>query len=445
MKSTPLSQLSRGTLPLRSAAQAAALVMACAALAWLYSEPSGIAPGIRIGGSELSGLATFGAVKKAVKEMYDPNRRMTVRLGERAVQATPAQIGVTVDTDRTAARAWIDGRQSSLAARAGSHWRARRGETLEIAPSVADMDEARLGRFLKSLSVANDRREMRAVERGGKWFLPDTTPPSKVDPVTGLHALKTAILAGKQEVDLPLRLSTPSVSSTATTSSPFSSPSSSSSSAPFGLRAAASARQDFRTKAPQACHNIRIAARMLDGIVVPPGEKFQFNAAVGARTTDRGFRNAPAFKGSKVVDDVGGGVCGLSSLVYQAALRSGLPIVERHNHTFRTSAFPLDAMVDYPSRRDFSFMNNTAAPLVISAKMQGARCAVSIWTTETPPGISSVKVETDKIAAGPGRLRVVTWRSLRLADGSTRREKISEGIYRLEHPGHAPRSRKARR
>jgi hypothetical protein len=45
--------------------------------------------------------------------------------------------------------------------------------------------------------------------------------------------------------------------------------------------------------------------------------------------------------------------------------------------------------------------------------------------------------------AGPGRLRVVTWRSLRLADGSMHREKISEGVYRLEHPGHAPRSRKA--
>lgn len=414
------------------------LVAVSAALAWLYSEPSGVALGVRVGGKEVSGLATFGDTRTALAKRYDLHRRLTVRVGHEVLSATPDQIGSRVDVDRTAARAWIDGRQNNLLSRSRSHWRVLRGESVDIAP-VPVVDEARLRRFLDRIHGPSKQEAARAVERDGGWVLPGANARIQIDPVLGQQVLQSAILAGSPEVELPTR---GGGMSSRIASPPSGTPALGASGAVETLHTAASVRQDFHSKAPQARHNIRLAARMLEGVVVEPGERFRFNTAVGPRTTERGFRNAPAFRGRAIVDDLGGGVCGVSSLVYQAALISGLPIIERHNHTFRTSAFPLDAMVDYPSRCDLSFLNSTGAPLVLSARMQGDVCRVSLLTYRV---LAVVRVETEKRAPRPGRLRVVTWRTFRLSDGSIRREKTSEGVYRLEHPARRPLARRSRR
>ena len=126
--------------------------------------------------------------------------------------------------------------------------------------------------------------------------------------------------------------------------------------------------------------NIKLAARKVNGTVILPGEKFSFNTIVGSRTIEAGFKEGTAYIGGKVVPDVGGGVCQVSSTIYNTALLANLEIVERSNHMFTTSyvAASRDATVYYGSL-DFIFKNSRKYPIKMVASANGGVCKVSIY------------------------------------------------------------------
>lgn len=115
--------------------------------------------------------------------------------------------------------------------------------------------------------------------------------------------------------------------------------------------------------------NIRLATRIINGSVINPGEEFSFNKTVGARTVERGFKTAKIITDGKFVDGVGGGVCQVSTTLYNAALLSGMFISEQHSHSLAVSYVEpsFDAMVssDYC---DLKFKNLGKTPIFISAK-----------------------------------------------------------------------------
>ena len=102
-----------------------------------------------------------------------------------------------------------------------------------------------------------------------------------------------------------------------------------------------------RTEAQR--HNINKAVMALDGVIIEPGDTFSFNSVVGPRTPERGYREAPAFMERDLVTSIGGGICQVSSTVYNAAALAGLSIIERHPHFRRVSSVPpgRDATVWY--------------------------------------------------------------------------------------------------
>jgi vancomycin resistance protein YoaR len=116
--------------------------------------------------------------------------------------------------------------------------------------------------------------------------------------------------------------------------------------------------------------NIRLAAASVDGAVVFPGEEFSFNDRVGPRTSDRGYVIAHVFSEGQVRDGIGGGVCQVSTTLFNAALLSNLSITERHNHMFAVGYVPLglDAAVSY-GYSDLRFRNNTEYPIRIDAEV----------------------------------------------------------------------------
>lgn len=113
--------------------------------------------------------------------------------------------------------------------------------------------------------------------------------------------------------------------------------------------------------------NIELAARAIDGVVLRPGEEFSFNKTVGARTEARGYRKAPSYLGPENPATVGGGICLMSSAVYQAALESGCEIEQRSPHlrTIRTVPPGLDATVWY-GQMDLQFKNTLDYPIQLS-------------------------------------------------------------------------------
>jgi vancomycin resistance protein YoaR len=116
--------------------------------------------------------------------------------------------------------------------------------------------------------------------------------------------------------------------------------------------------------------NIRLAAAKINGKILAPGEVFSFNGTVGPRTESGGYQTAHTYVAGKVVDGIGGGICQVSSTLYNAVLKADLGIVERRNHMFTVGYVPYgqDATVSFGTT-DFRFKNTTNWPIKISANV----------------------------------------------------------------------------
>lgn len=126
--------------------------------------------------------------------------------------------------------------------------------------------------------------------------------------------------------------------------------------------------------------NLGIATRKINEYVVQPGEIFSYNKALGKRTVENGYKEAAVFENGGVTNGIGGGICQISTTLYNAVLQANLEIVERHNHSFVTSyADPgKDATVVYGAL-DFKFKNNRKYPVKIVASLNSGVASVSIF------------------------------------------------------------------
>ena len=127
-------------------------------------------------------------------------------------------------------------------------------------------------------------------------------------------------------------------------------------------------------------NNLSISAEKIDGTIVMPGETFSYNQTVGERTIAAGYKEAGAYAGGRVVQDVGGGICQTSSTLYNAALLANLEIVDRSNHQFLTSyvSASRDATVAWGSI-DFQFKNTRTYPIRIEAEAKNGVCKMAIY------------------------------------------------------------------
>lgn len=133
--------------------------------------------------------------------------------------------------------------------------------------------------------------------------------------------------------------------------------------------------------------NIKLASEKISGKILGPGEVFSFNEVVGPRTAEGGYKAAHTYVGNKVIDDIGGGICQVSSTLYNAVLFADLEVVARTNHIFTVGYVPKgsDAAVNY-NTLDFQFKNSTRWPIKIEAKIINNNTIkfTLIGTNETP-------------------------------------------------------------
>ena len=126
--------------------------------------------------------------------------------------------------------------------------------------------------------------------------------------------------------------------------------------------------------------NLELACEKLNGKVILPGETFSYNQTLGARTASAGYKNAKIYSAGEVVDGIGGGICQISSTLYNAVLMANLEIVERRNHQFVTSYVPAgrDATVVYGST-DFKFKNTRQYPIRLVATAKNGIATVTVY------------------------------------------------------------------
>lgn len=126
--------------------------------------------------------------------------------------------------------------------------------------------------------------------------------------------------------------------------------------------------------------NISLACYSINNTVLWPGQEFSFNETTGPRTPERGYLPAPIILSGSFDMGVGGGVCQASSTLYNAAVKSGMTITERHRHSKPIHYVPpgKDATVSYGDQ-DLRFKNNRAGPVVIKASLNSGRVSAEIW------------------------------------------------------------------
>lgn len=131
-------------------------------------------------------------------------------------------------------------------------------------------------------------------------------------------------------------------------------------------------RTNFAGSLPSRVHNIHLASSKFNGLQIPPGVVFSFNRALGPVTPATGYQKAWVIRGDQTVWEVGGGVCQVCTTLFRAAYFSGLPIVERHPHSYQVGYYKptgLDATTAPP--KDLRFKNDTPGHLLIQTSIQG--------------------------------------------------------------------------
>lgn len=126
--------------------------------------------------------------------------------------------------------------------------------------------------------------------------------------------------------------------------------------------------------------NIQIAANTINNTILLPQEEFNWNNIIGRTTKEKGYKPAPTFANHGILLSHGGGVCQISSTLYQAAVKSNLQITERHKHSrpVKYISIGMDATVSYPGK-NLRFKNNKNFPILIEASAKNGIITMIIY------------------------------------------------------------------
>lgn len=185
----------------------------------------------------------------------------------------------------------------------------------------------------------------------------------------------------------------------------------------------------FNTQARERSNNLEVAAASIEGKLVKPGEVFSFNSATGLRIEENGYQEAPVILQGELVPGIGGGVCQVSSTLYNAALYSNLEIVERHNHTIPSAYIPMGRDATVTDRYlDLKFRNNSDGYIYLASWIQGERIYAAVYGRERQQDIK-VNIRTEMIEVMETTTDIVI--DAELMPGETMVEKEERKGYKV--------------
>lgn len=399
------------------------------------ASPQRITGDVRVGPVSLHGLSRDQAVAQLAS--LTPDRAgWTMRLicGERSWQPTARELGVTVDVEGTLSDAWRAGQANVLGHLLDLVTGRRQSITV---PVRLRLDEAALRACLGRITA-----EVNLPPRNASYDLRTGAILGEAD---GRQADVEAVVAKIRDA---VRMSVP-----ATVELPLSQVKPATSAADLAVIGSAELARFvtfYRADAVDRSMNIALAVARLNGTIVKPGQVFSFNAAVGPRTAELGYREALEIVNGEYVPGIGGGICQVSSTVYNAGLLAGLNVVERYPHSRK----PLyvepgrDATVVYGSL-DLKLRNDRKSAILIAAiAEEGALCiairgraepdeeyAIETSVLETIPALTTqepdptVQPGTSVVKEKPvDGLRVLVSRISRIG-GKFSRQTISTDYY----------------
>ena len=253
---------------------------------------------------------------------------------------------------------------------------------LRIGGPVADEWLSKLGR-----RVGKPARDATFAVNGSHVRIVPAKPGVRLDALGTARAVLAAALRPTRRVAiLPVRTALPK-RSTAEAST-------------MGITGLVSSYTTDYGGVPNRIHNVQLVAHLIDGALIAPGATFSFNQTTGARTADKGFLEAPVIVNGELTTGLGGGVCQVSTTVFNAAFEGGLKITARTNHALYISHYPQgrDATVNYPDV-DLKFVNDTPHWLLLKTFVGSYSLTVSLYGTPQHRAVKSST--TPLVVTGP--------------------------------------------
>ncbi|WP_038041150.1 VanW family protein [Thermus tengchongensis] len=285
--------------------------------------------------------------------------------------------------------------------------------------------------------LARDPRPPRFILQEGRWRGVEKKGLAFSE-AEALAAYREALGAGRRSFHLPVRYTPPRPSLRELYA--------------LGIKEhLATGETDFRGSSRERTHNLLLASSKLDGLLIPPG-RFSFNQALGPVTQEEGYKEAFVIVGDRTEQGVGGGVCQVSTTLFRAFFFAGLPILERHAHSYQVAYYKptgLDAAVIQPYK-DLRVLNDTPGYILVQRSVQGTTLRFHLFGTkdrkvrwegpfvsERKPPLPPKEVVEPSLPPGARKqvdfaaegAKVEVRRTVRYGDGRVREDKLVS-VYR---------------
>jgi len=332
-----------------------------------------IYPGVKIDNIDLAGKTKEQALQILKQKNDDAvlERKINVKVGEKNYIIVYSKLGPMYNREEVVNEAYSYGKNLNLLSKAN----------LIKNPQIKDYslkftyDQKAMNDFVNSIAKQIDVNPVNAqIKMVGAGF--SITPDVKGVKLETASLLKNLIskVNGKVSPDINVDATTTITTATITAAK---------------LTAVNAKISSFSTEfasrsSAQRANNIRLATRAINGLCIMPGGSFSFNGVVGERTVKKGYEAAPVDIGNKVGSGIGGGICQVSTTLYNSILKVNIKSTERLHHTLPSTYVPigLDATVDY-GNLDYRFKNTLAYPIYIQCNAEGGSVVFNIYSNSS--------------------------------------------------------------
>lgn len=378
---------------------------------WLYEGR--VLPGVLLEGEDVGGLTTVGLAVRA-ESIARPHldRQLTLRAAAHESRLRARDLGLQVDAEATVGAAMAAGRTGWAGERIRDRLTMRR-QPAQVRMAYRNNAQATRAaiRAIAAQMAATPRDAEVDVVAGRLVVRRPSEDGVTVDQDAAVTSIASALSRGESEVALTISARRPV----------------------FTTEMAAQMAEPvarFTTwfpANPDRAHNIRLAAGALRGVLLLPGEALSYNQAVGPRTPERGYRKAPVLINDEFVPGDGGGVCQVSSTLFNAGVLAEMAVESRTNHSRPVAYLPAgrDATVEYGAI-DLRLRNTTPSPQLLWTEVGPRSLTITVFGVRQPGREVAIVVTDQRVIPAPSH--TIVRRDRDLPRGEMRIEPARPGL-----------------
>ncbi|MEL7566396.1 MAG: VanW family protein [Dehalobacterium sp.] len=349
------------------------LIIGAAAVEYYIMNGQTIARGVYIGNLNVSRMER-DQLAQAIIPLYQKSleREIVINGGGKSWSFSPVQLGLKEDREKTIKEAWEVGRKGPFWERWYIRWKTMK-HPCHI-PLAFDVEESDLTNYTKEMAQMIDKEAENAgifIKSNHQVEIVPGENGVKVEIDSSVNVIKEVLQSGDDsECTLIIQVIKPVLTEEVVKS--------------WQINGAVSSFETWFDPAKvDRSENIKVALMALNHVLVMPQEVFSFNEVVGPRTTEAGYKESLVIENNEFTPGIGGGVCQVSTTLYNAILLASLPIVERQPHSLPISYVKpgMDATVSF-GWADLKFINDRQKPILLHTEYQKGKIKVLVFATK---------------------------------------------------------------